>query len=194
LSEDLLIPVSLVKQYHFCPRIVYFSEILGVKERVTELMKEGKDIQRDEERKDKRRKTLLGKGLSANLRIKQLHLSSKRLSLEGIVDLVNIDEKICLVERKAAKAPKKIPKNHLYQLVAYALLVEETLKKPLKEIIIHYIKSDSLIKIEITYDMKKHVIWTIDQIKKILEKEYLPPYKWKPACKSCGYKWICKQT
>ncbi|GBC75674.1 hypothetical protein HRbin06_00994 [archaeon HR06] len=99
-----------------------------------------------------------------------------------------------MVERKAAKAPKKIPKNHLSQLVAYALLVEEALKKPLKDIIIHYIKSDDVIKIEITYDMKKHVIWTINQIKKILEKEYLPPYKWKPACKSCGYKWICKQT
>lgn len=44
LSEDenvRLIPVTWIKQYHFCPRIIYYLGVLGFTERVTESMAEG---------------------------------------------------------------------------------------------------------------------------------------------------------
>ncbi|MEM2211366.1 MAG: CRISPR-associated protein Cas4 [Nitrososphaerales archaeon] len=195
MSEDeaQLIPIFLIKQYHFCPRIVYFSEVLGVRERITELMREGEELHKDEEERDKRRKTLLGKRLGP-IGISQLCLKSMRLNLQGKVDVIQIGEEVVIVERKASKALRRVPKNHLYQIAAYSLLVEDVLGKNVKKALIHYLKSDKVVIVEITDDIKKHVLWTLNQIKKIIEYEYLPPYKERVACKTCGYRWVCKQT
>jgi len=41
-SSSYEIPVSLVKQYLYCPRIPYFVLAFGMRERITELMVEGR--------------------------------------------------------------------------------------------------------------------------------------------------------
>ncbi|WP_405054607.1 Dna2/Cas4 domain-containing protein [Thermofilum sp.] len=45
-----------------------------------------------------------------------------------------------------------------------------------------------------TENIRRHVLWTIEQIRSIIEKEKLPPAKSSGKCKSCGYRWICKEA
>ncbi|GBC71639.1 CRISPR-associated exonuclease Cas4 [Candidatus Calditenuaceae archaeon HR02] len=195
MSEDDgdLIPVVLVKQYIFCPRIVYFSEVLGLKERETELMYEGRDMQWAEDRRDRRRKRVPGTGLEARGAKHGVLYVSRRLGLAGVVDLVVDEGGVAVVERKAAKRPKRVHRNHLYQLAAYALLVEEATGKPVMRAYIHYLKSGDIVEVTLTDEAKRHVLWIVRQIKSIIWEERLPPYSEKPACKSCGYRWICRQ-
>jgi len=85
LSEDenvRLIPVTWIKQYHFCPRIIYYLGVLGFTERVTESMAEGGEFHFNEERKFQRRKTLAG-GRREKIKASwsRLHVVSERLGL-----------------------------------------------------------------------------------------------------------------
>ncbi|MEM1554639.1 MAG: CRISPR-associated protein Cas4 [Thermoproteota archaeon] len=195
-EEDNLIPVTDIKQYHFCPRIIYFMRVLGVEERTTEYEEIGKEAHLEFHRKEKRRTTLFG---GKNIRIEQkwtaLRLKSEKLGIEGMIDMVvKTKEGYAIVEYKTMKMPKKIPPAHLYQAAAYAMLVEEAFKTIVRKLYVYYEKSGKFVEIPMTESIRKHVIWTIERIRNIIEKEKLPPVKTSRKCKSCGYKWICKEA
>lgn len=195
MSEDEgdLIPVVLVKQYVFCPRIVYFSEVLGLRERETDLMREGEEMQQVEDSRDQRRKWLPGRGIETkSARHGKLYVS-RELGLVGVVDVIAEKGEVAVIERKAARRPRRVHRNHVYQLAAYALLVEEATGRPVRRGYVHYLKSNDVVEVTITEEAKRHVLWIVQQIRRIIWEERLPPYVEKPACKSCGYRWICKQ-
>lgn len=197
LSEEL-IPVTWIKQYHFCPRIIYFLGVLGVTERTTESMFEGKIKHLREEKLEKRRKTLGGdKRTKVKRKWTKLYVASERLGVVGVIDeVVEINGKLAIVEVKHSKPTRKPPKHHLYQAVAYAMLAEEALRKPIRHIILRYVPTGETYNIEITEAMKKHVKWTIKQINKIINNEKMPkpPSKPKRQCHGCGWYWICKKV
>ncbi|MEM2613867.1 MAG: hypothetical protein QXO15_06520, partial [Nitrososphaerota archaeon] len=63
MSEDdllNLIPVTWIKQYYFCPRIIYYLGVSGYDERLTESMIEGKEFHSSEEWKARRRRSVAG--------------------------------------------------------------------------------------------------------------------------------------
>ncbi len=192
-DEAPLIPVSLIKQYHYCPRIVYFYYVLGFREKFTESMRAGIEAQREEERRDKRRKRLVA-GTESGAKSHQLFLRSPELGIEGVVDLVIEGKEIIVVERKYAAVPKRPPKSHIYQAAAYAMLVERCLGRPVRHAYLVYLKSNKQFRIELTSDVKRHVLWTIRKIREIIECEVIPPYRPIPACPSCGYLRFCQRV
>lgn len=190
MSEDEhpLIPVSLIRQYYYCPRIVYFSQVLGLREMTTELMKAGKEEHAKEEQRDSRRKSVQVSGE----RYHRLHLRSERLGLEGVVDLVIENGELVVVERKYAERPKRPRKGHYYQVVAYAMLVESECGRPVRRGRIVYLKSKASVEFEITDEMRRHVLWAVNRIREIIEDEALPPYEPRPGCRTCGYWTVCR--
>ena len=199
MSEDEqthLIPVTWIKQYHFCPRIIYYLGVLGFTERTTESMIEGKEFHSTEEHKIPRRKTIAGKRREYTKKSwSKLYVASEKLGLYGTID--EVDETnygLVVVENKFMKSPRKPRPGHIYQAVAYAMLAEEALNKPAKKIIIRYVLDRKYFEIPITEDLKKHVIWTISRIKSIIEKEKIPREMNSRKCMSCGYRKICKGT
>ncbi|MBC7092152.1 MAG: Dna2/Cas4 domain-containing protein, partial [Nitrososphaeria archaeon] len=87
---------------------------------------------------------------------------------------------------------KRLTPGYLYQTAAYALLAQEHFKKPVKHIIIYYIKSDKIFEIKITDTIMEHTLWTINKIKEIIVKEKLPRTKRNKECYGCGYFRFCK--
>ncbi|MCS7127595.1 MAG: CRISPR-associated protein Cas4 [Thaumarchaeota archaeon] len=189
MSEDEhpLIPVSLIRQFYYCPRIVYFSQVLGLREMTTELMKAGKEEHAKEEDRDSRRKRVQLGGE----RYHRLHLRSERLGLEGVVDMVIENKGLVVVERKYAERPRRPLKGHYYQVVAYAMLVESECGRPVRKGRIVYLKSRASIEFEITDEMRRHVLWAVKRIKEIVEEEVIPPYSPRPGCRTCGYRSVC---
>jgi len=199
LSEDeytRLIPVTWIKQYHFCPRIVYYLGVLGFTERTTESMIEGKEFHSTEERRIPRRKTVAGERKEAAKRSwNKLYVASEKLGLYGTIDEVDeTDYGLIVVENKFMKSPRKPRPGHVYQAVAYAMLAEEALNKPVKKIIIRCMIDGKSFEIPITDYMRRHVLWTISRIRSIIEKEKIPREMNSRKCMSCGYRKICKGT
>jgi len=126
-EEPELITATDIKNYHFCPRIVYFTRVLGFRERTTELEEEGRKAHDEFHRKERRRLTLLGeKTVMVEQKWTALWLKSEKLGLEGVVDMVaKTPEGYVIVEYKNIRTPQKITPDHLYQAAAYAMLVEE---------------------------------------------------------------------
>jgi len=195
-EEPELITATDVKQYHFCPRIIYFTKVLGVEERTTESEKEGKNAHIEFHRKEKRRTTLLGgKTLKVEQKWTALRLKSEKLGVEGMVDMVvKTPEGYAVIEYKMTSMPKRIMPGHLYQAATYAMLVEEAFRTIVRKIYVYYEKSRRFIEIPRTESIRRHVVWTIGRIRDIIEKEKLPPAKTSRKCKSCGYRWICKEA
>lgn len=195
LSEDL-IPVTWIKQYHVCPRIVYFLSVLGATERTTESMLEGRIKHVKEGKLEERRKTIGGdRRTRVERRWTKLYIASKRLGLRGLVDEVaDVKDGLTVVEVKNSEPPRKPPKHHLYQAVAYAMLAEEALMKPVRKIMFIYLPSGKKLTVQITEAMKRHVMWTIRRIRKIESESHIPPFKPKRICHGCGWHWICRKV
>ena len=194
---DDYISASLIKQYHFCPRIVYFTEVLGVKERTTKSMEEGREEHERLTKLDLRRKTLFGDRKTRILnRWVRLEVLSERLKIRGVIDLVvETKDGLAIVEYKRAKPPKRRPpRNHVYQAAAYAMLAEEYFEKPVRTFYIHYDDGSTTKTFDftLTENLRKHVLWTIRKIREIIEKEKLPNPENVKKCKNCGYLWICR--
>jgi len=199
LSEEAsLIPVSLIKQYHFCPRVVYFTEVLGFRERKTKSMEEGHEEHDRLARLDLRRKTLFGrKKIRILQRWVRLDVASERLGLTGTIDLaVLTEEGLAIVEYKHASPPKRPPRGHIYQAAAYAMLAEEHFRRPVKKFYIYYDDGETAKAFEftLTKNLRDHVLWTIRKVKAIIEGEDIPRPEAMKKCKNCGYYKICRRA
>lgn len=193
-EEGGLIPVTMVKQFHFCRRIIYFQGVLGYEERSTESMLAGKRRQEEERGREERRRTLLAKRkLKVSRRWFNLTVRSRKLGLIGNIDFAaETNEGPVLIELKDAKLEGRPPPGHLYQSAAYAMLFEEHSGSLVKRIILHYLKNGKTFEFKPTEEIRRHVLWSVAKIKRILSEERLPPYKPTKKCKSCGYKLICR--
>lgn len=195
-SHQELIPVTWIKQFHYCPRIIYFIAVLGVEERTTESMIEGRETHRVEELKELRRKTLGGaRKVKVKKRWLKLKVTSERLGLIGVVDqIVDLNGELAVVEVKRGVSPRKPLKHHIYQTVAYAMLAEEVLNRPVRKIVIRYLPEDTSFTIPVTDSMRKHIEWTVKRIRRILKDEKPPTPHPSRRCHSCGWLWICRKV
>ena len=194
--EEQLLPVSLIKQYYFCPRIIYFTEVLGVRERITEDMISGREEHDRLASLDLRRKTLLGRRKEKVIRHwVRLEVASERLGLTGVIDLVVLTEGgLAVVEYKRSRPPRRPPMGHICQAVAYAMLVEEHFKKPVRRFYIRYDDGNSARTFEftLTKELRDHVMWAVERIRSIIRGEWLPRPERKEKCVNCGYYRICR--
>jgi len=191
-DDDWLSPCD-VKQYFFCPRIPFLTRALGVRERETWSMEEGKEKHEELRRKEARRVTVAlrrkWKGWKKEFGV---YLKSEKLRMSGYLDalLTNGSEYVPLEFKDAEKPPgKKPPPNHYYQLVAYALLIEDVLNILVRRGLIYYAKSDALIEVIITQEAKGYVMKIIQKIRRFIEIG-TPPQPSK-KCSNCGYKLYC---
>lgn len=196
MSEDEaihLIPVTWIKQYHFCPRIVYFLGVLGYDERITESMVEGREAHGVEDRRGAKRRTLGGgRGERVKARWSSLHIASERLGIEGVVDeVVETERGLAVVEVKWARAPRRPPAGHVYQAAAYAMLAEEAIGRPVTRAVIRYALDGRSFEIPVTDAVRRHVLWTVSRIRSIVEGERLPRAKQSRKCAGCGFAKVC---
>ncbi|TDA68817.1 MAG: type I-A CRISPR-associated protein Cas4/Csa1 [Clostridia bacterium] len=81
----MLLKVSDIKQYLYCPRIIYFTYVLPVEKKTTTKMATGKEEHVTVARKEARRRLRLY-GLEEAARYFNVWLRSERLQLEGVLD------------------------------------------------------------------------------------------------------------
>jgi len=197
---EAFVSVTDVKHYIYCPRIIYFDHVLHAAPIFGSQQEEGKEQHEDYVRKELRRKDAIYYSPEFVGAEKMLFtmLSSSSLELRGNVDCIIRtvkDEYIPVDYKSMASDGGKAWMDHKYQLVAYALLIEESFSTIVKRGFINYIPEDLILELQITPSMKTHVKRVLGHIKRIIKEEQLPPIRVaeKKCTGGCGHKQTCQQ-
>lgn len=123
------VAVSMIRQYCFCPRVVYFTWILGHKPAMPKWVAQGERYHLRTEMLNKRRNLSRYKLNSADASLRHdIHLSCDALSLHGICDaVIETDEKVYPLEFKLDL--ERVYRGQIMQVVAYGMLLEHHYNK-----------------------------------------------------------------
>ncbi|MGB9803133.1 CRISPR-associated protein Cas4 [Desulfofundulus sp.] len=186
----LKLKVTDIKQYFYCPRIIYFTYVCPVPKKVTTKMEFGREAHLELDRLEKRR-TFKRYNFQVGERKFHTNLYSPRLGLEGRLDMHIISGgDIFPVEFKHSSGTAFL--NHKYQLVAYAMLLEDTYNRPIRYGFIYLDAANDVIPVEITPNARLHVKETLARIRGMVASEYIPPkISFKGRCIDCEYRNFC---
>lgn len=136
-------------------------------------MEYGKEAHLELDRLEKRR-TFKRYNLSDAERKYHTKLYSTRLGLEGRLDVHIVAEgSVFPVEFKhTSKGPSL---NHKYQLVAYAMLLEEAYNIPVRYGFLHLHPDGDIITIEITPNARFFIKEILEKIRTLVLEERIPP-------------------
>ncbi len=183
--------VSDLKQYIYCPRIIYFYYVLPIPRRVTRKMEYGKMEHLEINRLEKRR-GLKAYGLLEGKRDFQVFLQSSRLGLHGLLDMVITTEGRQVYPVEFKHSVSKYGLHQKYQLAAYAMLLEESYRKPVRYGFLYLIPSKSAVPIEITTGMREYVKKALSAVRNVIAGERIPGYvRSKNRCTDCEFKNYC---
>ncbi len=119
------LPVSLLRQYTFCPRIPWFMETLGLNPPRPPWVRQGID-HHQRERMLQRRRRLSRYGLDEARLVEEPQLRAPELGLHGRPDaLLETEDAAYPLEFKLGDS--RPANGHLLQIAAYALLAESSL-------------------------------------------------------------------
>ena len=194
------VSVTDIKHYIYCPRLVYFDRVLHTQPVFGSQQEESQEQHEEYVRKELRRKDAVyySSEFVGAEKLLFVQLFSEKLQLQGVVDCIIKTAKgeYVPVEYKNMNSDNgKAYMDHKYQLVAYALLVEENFDAIVKRGFVNYIPEKLILQFEITPTMKSYVKRVIGHIKKIIKEETLPPIRVaKNKCQGgCGHKQTCQE-
>jgi len=193
------VSVTDIKHYIYCPRLIYFDKVLHATPVFGSQQEDSKELHEDYVRKELRRKDAIYYSPEFVEAEKLLFtpLSSGNLGLQGNVDCIiktASGEYVPVDYKNMASDRGRVWMDHKYQLVAYALLVEDHFDTVVKRGFVNYIPETLILQLEITPTMKSYVKRVLGHIKRIIKEEELPPIRVaKQKCTGgCGHKQTCQ--
>lgn len=186
----LKLRVTDVKQYFYCPRIIFFTYVCPVMAKTSRKMDYGKEAHLELDRLEKRR-TFKRYNLEEGKRHFHTHLYSRRLGLEGKLDMyIEAKDGIFPVEFKHTSRTPLL--NHKYQLVSYAMLLEDYMNCQVRYGFMYIDPAKEIYPVELTPNSRLFVKDTLKNIRKLISREWMPPATRKrKRCIDCEYKNFC---
>lgn len=194
MISNLYITASDIIEYLFCPRFIFYQNVLKIEQHEHQrfLVNKGRDIH---ELKMVRNKDYLRKSIGCIEKDIDVYLTSDKLHLVGRMDevLTLADKSKAPLDYKFAVYEDKLFKTFKTQQIAYALLIEENYQCSVNMAFLVYVRSKNLLKeILITPKDKDNTIKIIKDIFDIINKCHFPPAtKNKLKCQDCTYKNLC---
>jgi CRISPR-associated exonuclease Cas4 len=191
-AVEAYIPISLVKEYYWCPMYAYLS-LTAWRERPTESMKAGAEVPRGR----------LAELLEQRHRLRELlwehPVASHRLRVAGRADLVAVTTGDTLVVAEAKLSPasrrglKTRDRRLAVQLAAYAIAAEETLRMPLEAAYIYSTEADRLIPVPVTPSLRRLAAYAAERLHEMLATGNPPPpgEAERRRCSACSYRSVC---
>ncbi|MBC7084465.1 MAG: CRISPR-associated protein Cas4 [Firmicutes bacterium] len=186
--------VTDVKQFVYCPRIVYFTYLMPIEKKVTRKMEYGKEEHVQLDRLEKRR-TFRAYGLTDDAERRfHVHLRSERLALSGVLDMLLVQRDTYYpVEFKYTRRRPEL--NHKYQLMACAMLLEDTVAKPVRAGFVYVTEDRTAYPVEFTQNMRDFVRATLTSIRDMIRYEKMPPpTRQRRKCVDCEFRRFCNDV
>jgi CRISPR-associated exonuclease Cas4 len=194
-GELPLLPLRVhdLKQWAYCPRIVFFHYVMPVDKKAAYKMEHGADAEEAIDRLEKRRR-LSEFGLAEGKRRFHVWVNSGPLGLSGQLDL--------LIEAAAGVFPvdfkfgeSQVHENHRVQLAGYALLLEERYGRRVDRGFIFLTPSEEIVPVDLSEDAKSSVESMLRSIRQAIGTEAMPePTEVQTRCAGCEYRNYCADT
>jgi len=189
-EEMIHITVGDLKQWAYCPRVVYYHKIMPGSGTPTQKMTAGTKAQEWLEPLELRR-TLSRYGFLEGRRHIALNLSDKTLGLTGKVDwLIEDGERAAVVECKLT-AGDPAP-NHRMQLAGYAMLIENLFGWKVPVCFVYRVSDEQLFPVPITDEDRLDVSKALDDIRDMIARDAMPKAtELRSRCHDCEYANFC---
>lgn len=191
-DEPHLFRVIDLKQYVYCPRILYYQTVLPSIRPITYKMEAGIAAHNAVEKKEKRR-SLRAYGLKDGRRHFNVALHDLELGLSGEVDMViETDDALIPIDYKNAK---RAGKQFRLQLAAYARLLETGWGKPVSRGFLYLIPSRRAVPVLITPHLRRELDKALTALGRIADAQRIPPATARVArCVDCEFRKFCNDT
>ena len=193
-TDTVFITASVLLEYLFCPRFIYFMNCLCIEQNEDKRYKvlKGREVHEGKQRVNI---DYLRKRIRCVDREMGVYMTSEKYHIKGIVDevLTLSDGTMAPLDYKYAEYRETIFRTQRYQSVFYGLLIKENYDKEVNRGFICYVRSKNLLK-EIQIAEKDYIKLQamIAEIIDITQKCYYPKgTKFKAQCIDCCYKNIC---
>lgn len=184
------VKINDIKQWFYCPRVVFYQNVMSGVGQPTFKMGQGKKAQEWYEALELRRQ-LSKYGLDGGKRLTGQFLKSDTLGLLGKPDLLVVHgAEAVVVDYKLTG--DDLRENQHMQLVAYALLAEDCLELRIRRGFIYRISDSELFEVEIGDSQRQKVLDAIDQIRTTIKEQEIPePTPHRARCEDCEYQNFC---
>lgn len=188
--------VTDLKQYVYCPRVLYYHACLPDVRPTTYKMQAGVEAGVAAEGREQRR-SLRSYGLKDGTRTFNVPMLSQQLGMRGEVDMV--------IETTESGAPelipvdfklsKKVGRHFKLQLAAYALMLEETRGIPAQRAFLYLIPLKQAKQVKITSALRRSLRRALQEMNAILHKERMPdPPRGRGKCVACEFRRFCNDV
>jgi CRISPR-associated exonuclease Cas4 len=195
MTPDGLIEVTDLKQYDYCPRIPFYRYCLPRIRPITYGMKEGIQSHVEEAAREERR-SLRAYGLADGERVFDVLLRSEALGMVARIDLAIRREEVpeaIVVDYKLSREPAG--SHFRLQIAAYALVLEEAWRLPVRRGFIYHMPQRQAEEIAITPSLRNKVLRVRGAIlASVLHERIPPPPSRRAKCVSCEFRRFCNDT
>lgn len=193
-TETFTIRVIDLKQYVYCPRILYYQTVLPAVRPLTYKMEAGIIAHQVEEGREKRR-SLKCYGLKEGECTFNVPLLSAELGLSGILDmLIETESELIPVDYKQSK---KIGKHFKLQLMAYGRLLElaHPSGKPVQRGFLYMIPERKATAVPFTPARRRQLAQAMTGLQQIIWQQRMPePTKQPAQCVDCEFRRFCNDV
>lgn len=192
--ESFNLPVSMLRQYFFCPRIPYFQLLIQLQAKGGPWLSQGLSFHQKAEMLTKRRNLAHYKLDNEDFRfVPDIHLFSHDLGLHGICDgaIYTKSGEIYPLEFKLSEM--SVPSiGAKTQLVAYAMLLEQKENKSISRSFLLTGKKGKTFEIRCDATARTHVLQSAEKIRRSCEQALMPITSATQAqCCQCEYTNFC---
>ena len=183
-------------EYLYCPRFIYFENVLDIPENQEKRFKvlKGRIVH---EKVRKTNSAYLRNKIGVIDRKSEVYLAS-HLGIRGIVDEVLFldDNTAAPLDYKFAEYKNKLFKTYRFQLIFYARLIKDNFHVPVNRGFIVYTRSkNKLIEVPILEKDFDELEKIVEDLLDIIQRCHYPkPTRYKRRCPDCCYRNICERT
>lgn len=191
-GDNTRFTVTDLKQYDYCPRILYYHRCLpDIRPIVTKM--EVAIRRHEDEPKRALRRTMHLEGLENAERRFDVPLSSSQLGLTGQVDELIFHQGLIIpVDYKLAR---KAQPHFKLQLTAYAMLAEEHYQTRIQFGLLYLIQARKTVQIAFSSQLRQKVVEALAVMQRIAAAEAMPPPpdSIRP-CLECEFRRFCNDV
>ncbi len=193
MEERTVFVVTDLKQYAYCPRIVYYTYCLPLLRPTTGKMEDGR-LAHEEMRRKERRRTLAMYDLGEGKKHFDVVVASERLGMRGRIDLViETEEEWIPVDYK--QTDRRVGAHIRQQIGAYGILLEETMGVRVRRGLVYSLLGQRVEEIPLTARLRREVEETVAAMREMVKRERMPdPPASSRQCMDCEFRRFCNDV
>jgi len=182
-SYDML-PVTMLKEFAWCPVIPWIVYNYGVEPPYTPSMVAGIEVQKSLDLEKIANELKLPKPIETSV-----YVEDRKLGLYGVIDIVAGSKRVCIVEVKAFRRRVRYSQHFILQLKAYAVIAYRVLR-PVERA---YLYMDGIVH---SIAVREQVFLEVRQVVEKLWRTVLAPeppqaMRVQEKCNYCRYRRVC---